>query len=220
MAVAGKRQRTAARDYLEAILVALIIAVVLRTFVVQAYRIPSDSMVNTLLPGDYLLVSKLAYQLGDPAPGDILVFQYPLNPSKDFVKRCIALEGQTVEIRDKVVFVNNQPVPVQPDFTFSDQRILPANLSNRDNFSPTVVPPGQVFVLGDNRDDSRDSRDWGFLDKKLIRGKALFVYWSWAPDPDAPEWESPYLLPLLTIPFYNLAHFPQRMRWSRIGKAL
>ncbi|MEW5702228.1 MAG: signal peptidase I [Candidatus Zixiibacteriota bacterium] len=220
MAVAARKQRSAVRDYLEAILVAAIVAVVLRTFVVQAYRIPSDSMVNTLLPGDYLLVSKLAYQLGDPKPGDIMVFQYPLNPSKDFVKRCIAVEGQSVEIRDKVVYVNGTPAPVPAELTFLDSRTLPANLSNRDNFGPVNVPPGHIFVLGDNRDDSRDSRDWGFLDRKLIRGKALFVYWSWAPDPDAPKWESPYILPLLTIPFYNLAHFPQRVRWSRIGHGL
>ena len=216
----AKRSRSAARDYVEAIIVAAIIAVVLRAFVVQAYRIPSDSMVNTLLPGDYILVSKLAYQLGDPKPGDVLVFQYPLNPSKDFVKRCIAVEGQTVSIHDKAVYVDSQPAPVPPEVTFSDSRIIPGNLSNRDNFGPVVVPPGYVFVLGDNRDDSRDSRDWGFLDKRLIRGEALFVYWSWTPDPKAPKWESPYLLPILTIPFYNLAHFPQRMRWGRIGKSL
>lgn len=216
----AKRSRSAARDYVEAIFVAAIIAVVLRAFVVQAYRIPSDSMVNTLLPGDYILVSKLAYQLGDPKPGDVLVFQYPLNPSKDFVKRCIAVEGQTVAIRDKAVYVDSQAAPVPPEVVFSDSRVIPANLSNRDNFGPVVVPPGYVFVLGDNRDDSRDSRDWGFLDRRLIRGEALFVYWSWTPDPRVPKWESPYILPILTIPFYNLVHFPQRMRWGRIGKSL
>ena len=95
-----------------------------------------------------------------------------------------------------------------------------ADLGNRDNFGPVIVPPGTVFVLGDNRDDSRDSRVWGFLDKSLIRGKASFVYWSWAPDPEAPEWESPYVLQLLTIPFYNLAHFPTQVRWDRIGSGL
>jgi signal peptidase I len=218
--MAAKNTRTAARDYLEAILVALIVGLVLRAFVVQAYRIPSESMQNTLLPGDYLLVSKFSYNFTDPKPGDIVIFQYPLNPAKDFVKRCIATEGQTVEIKDKVVYVNGLQVPMPDGAVFTDQRILPATLSNRDNFGPQVVPPGHLFVMGDNRDDSRDSRDWGFLDKDLIRGKALFLYWSWAPDPGSPKWESPYIMPLLTIPFYNLAHFPQRVRWDRLGKGL
>lgn len=206
------------RDYLEAVLVALIIAVVLRAFVVQAYRIPSDSMQNTLVPGDYLLVNKLAYDFGDPAPGDVVVFQYPLNLSKDYVKRCVAIEGQTVEIRDKVLYVDQVPSPPPPDMALTDNRIIPAHLSNRDNFGPSVVPPGHIFVLGDSRDNSRDSRDWGFLDKKLLRGKSMFIYWSWMPDPNVPKWESPYILPLLTIPGYNILHFHERARWSRLGK--
>ncbi|MBI3871510.1 MAG: signal peptidase I, partial [candidate division Zixibacteria bacterium] len=139
-----RKSRTAARDYLEAIIVAVIIAVVLRTFVVQAYRIPSDSMSNTLLPDDYVLVSKFAYHFRDPQPGDIMVFEYPLNPSKDFVKRCVATEGQTVEIRDKVVYVDSQAAPIPPELLFSDAKIQPRTLSNRDNFGPTVVPPGHV----------------------------------------------------------------------------
>lgn len=215
-----KTTRSAARDYLEAILVALIIGVVLRAFVVQAYRIPSESMQNTLLPGDYLLVSKFSYHFSEPKAGDIVVFQYPLNPAKDYVKRCIAVEGQTVEVRDKVVYVNGQPAQVPEGAMYTDTRVLPSHLSNRDNFGPTAVPPGHIFVMGDNRDNSRDSREWGFLDKNLIRGKAMFIYWSWEPDPDAPKWESPYILPLLTIPFYNLAHFPTSTRWERIGKGL
>jgi signal peptidase I len=216
----AKIRRGAARDYLEAILVALIIAVVLRAFVVQAYRIPTDSMQNTLIPGDYVLVNKLAYQFGDPQPGDVMVFQYPLNPSKDFVKRCIASEGETVEIRDKVVYVDGVATPVPANVSFTDEKVLPAYLSTRDNFGPTVVPPGHLFVLGDSRDNSRDSRDWGFLDKKWLRGKAMFVYFSWKPDPNAPKWESPYILPLLTIPGYNIIHFHERIRWDRLFTGL
>lgn len=208
------------REYLEAILVAVVIAVVLRAFVAQAYRIPSDSMTDTLLVGDFILVNKFAYHFREPQPGDILVFKYPLNPSKDFVKRCIAVEGQTVEIRDKTVYVDNQMTPNPPGVRFTDPHVIKADLSNRDNFGPLTVPPGSVFVLGDNRDDSKDSRSWGFLDKSMIRGNAMIVYWSWAPDPNAPRWESPYIWPLLSIPFYNLAHFPSRVRWDRIGNGL
>jgi signal peptidase I len=214
------RIRGAAREYLEAILVALILALVLRTFVVQAYRIPSDSMKNTLEVGDFILVSKFSYHFREPRPDDILVFKYPLNPSKDFVKRCIAVEGQMVEIRDKVVYVNGERRTEPKSVRFGDATIVPADLGNRDNFGPVIVPPGTVFVLGDNRDNSRDSRVWGFLDKDLIRGKASFIYWSWAPDPNAPKWESPYVVPILTIPFYNLMHLPDRVRWNRLGTSL
>jgi len=216
----GFKVRGAAREYLEAILVALIIAVVLRTFVVQAYRIPSDSMSNSLQVGDFILVNKFAYHFREPEPGDILVFQYPLNPSKDYVKRCIAIEGQMVEIKDKTVFVNNRPVVEASSVHHDDPAMIPGDLGNRDNFGPVIVPPGCVFVLGDNRDDSRDSRVWGFLDKTLIHGKASMIYWSWAPDPEAPKWESPYIVPLLTIPFYNLMNFPDRLRWDRLGQTL
>lgn len=212
--------RGSVRDYFEAILVALIIAVVLRAFVVQAYRIPSESMNATLIPGDYVLVNKLAYHFGDPEPGDVLVFQYPLNPSKDFVKRCIAVEGDEVSILNKVVYVNQQPAPIPEGITFDDPRIIPRHLSERDNFGPLVVPPGHIFVMGDSRDNSRDSRDWGFLDKQWIRGKAMFIYWSWAPDPEAPQWESPYIMPLLTIPGYNLINFRKRLRFDRLGNDL
>lgn len=212
--------RGAAREYLEAILVALIIAVVLRTFVVQAYRIPSDSMSHSLEVGDFILVNKFAYHFREPEPGDILVFEYPLNPTKDYVKRCIAIEGQMVEIRDKTVFVNNRPMMEPSGVHHDDPAVIPADLGNRDNFGPVIVPPGCVFVLGDHRDDSRDSRVWGFLDKDLIHGKASMIYWSWKPDPEAPKWESPYIIPLLTIPFYNLMHFPDRVRWDRLFETL
>ena len=215
-----RKIRGTSREYLEAILVAVIIAVVLRAFVVQAYRIPSDSMTGTLVVGDFILVNKFAYHFREPSPGDVLVFKYPLNPSKDYVKRCIAVEGQSIQIRDKTVLVDNQVMPDPPGAHFSDPHVISADLSNRDNFGPITVPPGCVFVMGDNRDDSKDSRTWGFLDKSLIRGKATMVYWSWAPDPNAPRWESPYIWPLLSIPFYNLAHFPSRVRWDRIGNGL
>jgi signal peptidase I len=215
-----KRARSARREYIEAIIVALIIAVILRTFVVQAYHIPTESMENTLLVGDYLLVDKFTFHFREPRPGDVLVFQYPLNPNKDYIKRCVAIEGQVVEMRDKILYIDGEEETPIPTMTYCDPKILPASLSNRDNFGPLRVPPGQVFVLGDNRDNSRDSRVWGFLDKELIKGRGLGIYWSWAPDPNAPKWESPYVFPLFSIVFYNLTHFPSRIRWDRLGTAL
>ena len=212
--------RSARREYIEAIIVALIIAVVLRTFVVQAYHIPTESMENTLLVGDYILVDKFTYHFREPQPGDVIVFQYPLNPNKDYVKRCVAIEGQVVEIRGKVLYVDGQEEATVSTIAYTDPRILPASLSNRDNFTPIRVPPGQVFVLGDNRDNSRDSRVWGFLDKELIKGRGLGIYWSWTPDPNAPKWESPYIFPMFSIVFYNLTHFPSRIRWDRLGQLL
>jgi len=218
--MARLRMRSARREYIEAIVIALVIAAILRAFVVQAYHIPTESMENTLLVGDFLLVDKISYNFNDPKPGDIIVFQYPLNPSKDFVKRCVAVEGQVVEMRDKVLYVDGKPEAPVPTALYSDPKIIPASLSNRDNFTSLRVPPGCVFVLGDNRDNSRDSRVWGFLEKQFIRGKALAIYWSWAPDPQAPKWQSPYIWPTFAIVFYNLAHFPSRIRWERIGKIL
>jgi len=212
--------RSARREYIEAVIVALIIAVVLRTFVVQAYHIRTGSMEGTLLVGDYLLVDKFTYHFRDPRPGDILVFQYPLNPNKDFVKRCVAVAGQVVEMRDKVLYVDGKEEAPLPTVVFSDPKILPTALSSRDNFAPLRVPPGQLFVLGDNRDNSRDSRVWGFLEREYIKGRGLGIYWSWAPDPGAPAWKSPYIWPLISITFYNLAHFPSRVRWDRLGMFL
>jgi signal peptidase I len=218
--MAHTRTRSARREYIEALIVALIIAVVLRTFVVQAYHIPTESMENTLLVGDYILVDKFTYHFREPQPGDVIVFQYPLNPNKDYVKRCVAIEGQVVEIRGKVLYIDGQEEATVSTIAYTDPKILPASLSNRDNFTPIRVPPGQVFVLGDNRDNSRDSRVWGFLDKELIKGRGLGIYWSWAPDPNAPKWESPYIFPMFSIVFYNLTHFPSRIRWDRLGQLL
>ncbi len=215
-----KRVRSARREYIEAIIVALIIAVVLRTFVVQAYHIPTESMENTLLPGDYILVDKFTYHFREPKRDDILIFKYPLNPQKDFVKRCVAVEGQVVEIRDKILYIDGERAEEVETVAYTDPKILPISLSNRDNMRPIRVPPGKVFVMGDNRDNSRDSRVWGFLEKQFIKGRALGIYWSWAPDPNAPEWESPYIWPFFSIVFYNAAHFPSRIRWERLGKTL
>lgn len=213
-----RRARARTKELIEAILVALVIAVILRIFVVQAYRVDSDSMANSLGEGDFIFVNKFIYHFTDPAPNDVIVFSYPLNPSKDFIKRVIAVEGQTVEIIGKQLYIDGKPTPLPRNGKFSDERIIPPELSTRDFFGPKQVPAGHVFVMGDNRDNSQDSRAWGVLDKSLIKGKAMFVYFSWKNDPNAPKWGPPYFDKVFTIPIYNITHAPWRIQWGRLFK--
>ena len=175
------------REYIEAILLAIVIAFFIRTFVIQAYKIPSGSMKPTLQIGDHILVTKFNYgvriplirstliPIGKPARGDIVVFIYPEDRSKDFIKRLIGLPGDTIEIRDKKILLNGLP--------WSDAHgVYVDNLGNvqpRDNFGPVTVPQDSIFVMGDNRDESYDSRFWGFVPMKEVLGKALIIYWSW-----------------------------------------
>ena len=178
-------------EYAQAIAVALVLALFIRTFVVQAFKIPSGSMIHTLLVGDHILVNKLAYGIRNPFTralwvkttephrGDVAVFIFPLDRSKDFIKRIIGLPGDTVEVREKVVYVNGRPFPDPPGVQHTDPRVLPAELSPRDNMGPVTVPPGSVFVMGDNRDQSYDSRFWGFVPIRDLKGKAMVIYWSW-----------------------------------------
>jgi signal peptidase I len=212
-----RRINSKTKQYLWTIGIALVIAIILRTFVVQGYRIPSRSMENALLKGDFILVNKLAYRSKEPKPGDIIIFDYPLNPSKTFIKRIIAESGETVEIINKTLYIDGEiAVPSYP-INHTDPQIYPAEYSNRDNFGPFEVPSGHYFVMGDNRDNSLDSREWGFLEGKNIKGKAFLVYFSWAPDPFAPEFTNPYITSFFEVLFYNLTHFPWRVRWERIG---
>jgi signal peptidase I len=205
------------REYIQIIVLSLIIAFVLRAFVVSAYKIPPHSMEDSLLSGDFILVNKLTYNFGDPQPGDIVVFKYPLNPDKTFIKRCMATEGQTVQIKNKVLYVDGVRVHNPEWENYTDPLVLPPEYSTRDNFGPHQVPIGQIFVLGDNRDNSRDSRFWGFLEKRYIIGKPIIVYWSWKQNPNAPKFGPPYITPLIHMFFYYLIHFPTSVRWTRIG---
>lgn len=196
---------------------AVILALCIRTFVVQAFRIPSGSMEDTLLVGDFLLVNKFIYgakipftnirlpALSEPKPGDIIVFSTRgipgLEQNKDFIKRCIAVGGQKIEIRDKVVYVDGKRVPDPPMAKHIHNQILPRELSPRDNFGPVRVPQGYLFMMGDNRDNSRDSRYWGWLPQENVKGKALIIYWSWN---NNAHW-------------YDLVH---KVRWGRIGRLI
>lgn len=175
------------REYTEAIILALILALFIRTFVVQAFKIPSPSMVPTLLVGDHILVNKFLFgfripfkdgrflAIREPRRGDVIVFKYPKDRKLDFIKRCIATGGETVEIREKQVFINGDRVTF-PQAVYLDEGSI---MSGRDSFGPVTVPEGKIFVMGDNRDNSNDSRFWGFVDLEDIKGKAMVIYWSW-----------------------------------------
>ncbi len=183
-----KTKKQILREYLEAIITALLIALVIRAYVVQAFKIPSGSMIPTLLVGDHLLVNKFIYGIKlpftdkrilvirKPQRGDIIVFKYPEDPSRDFIKRVIAVEGDVVEEKNKVVYVNGQPLS-EPYIQHTDRNRNP--FEPRDNFGPYIVPKNKLFVMGDNRDQSYDSRYWGYVDLKDVKGKALIIYWSW-----------------------------------------
>lgn len=209
-----QRKKSTVREYTEAILIAALLALFIRAFVVQAFKIPSGSMKSTLLVGDHILVNKFIYgiklpiwnteivHLTNPKRGDVIVFQYPVDPSKDFIKRVIGVPGDTVRIQNKKVFVNDQSLD-EPYAVHTDSKILPASISTRDNMSPVTVPPGCFFVMGDNRDESHDSRFWKFVKFEDLRGKAFVIYWSWNREGEL-TWTS------------SMSY----VRWNRIGKLL
>jgi signal peptidase I len=187
-----KDKKSLIREYIEAILIALLLALFIRAYIIQAFKIPSGSMIPTLLIGDHILVNKFIYGtkipfsdnrflvLRKPEKGDIIVFKYPEDPKKDFIKRVIATEGDSIESRDKVIYVDGKKV-IEPYAYHSDRNIRSGGNDVRDNFGPLVVPPGKIFVMGDNRDQSYDSRYWGFVDIKAVKGEAVIIYWSWDP---------------------------------------
>ena len=187
------------QEYAEAIVIAILIAVFIRTFVVQAFKIPSGSMKPTLQIGDHILVNKFIYgvkvpflrntviPVSDPKRGDIVVFIYPQDRSKDFIKRVIGLSGDKIEIKNKTIYVNGRPYQDKHG-VYVDQYVIPGALQPRDNFAPVTVPPHSIFVMGDNRDQSYDSRFWGPVDLKDVMGKAFIIYWSWDSEAFGVRW--------------------------------
>ena len=185
-----QKKKSTFREYAEAIIVALALALFIRTFVVQAFKIPSGSMEPTLQIGDHILVNKFIYgvkiplttiqlfPLEKPQRGDVLVFIYPLDPSKDFIKRVVAVEGDTVKMVSKKLYINGIEVP-DPHAVYTEESAFSGEVQKRDNFGPVTVPKEALFVLGDNRDRSLDSRFWGFVPLEDVRGKAFIIYWSW-----------------------------------------
>ena len=195
----SRKPRSILREYVEAALWALVLTLFLRAFVIQAFRIPSESMRDTLLVGDFLFVNKFEYGpkipfthirlpgLRPPHRGDVIVFQFPQDPSKDFIKRCIATGGQTLEVHNKQVSVDGRPL-TEPYTIHTDPTVRPAGYDYRDNFGPVTVGSGELFMMGDNRDNSNDSRYWGTLDMDLVKGRAMFLYWSWDGEHNWPRW--------------------------------
>ena len=196
----GKSKKNVIREYAEAIIIAILIALFIRTFVVQAFKIPSGSMKPTLLVGDHLLVNKFIYgvkipflrktliPIDTPERGDIVVFIYPVDRSKDFIKRVVGVAGDTITIKNKRIYINGAPSD-DGHGVHTDSLIFPGSLQPRDNFGPVTVPPGHIFVMGDNRDESYDSRFWGFVDLRDVLGKAFIIYWSWDRENSDVRWK-------------------------------
>jgi signal peptidase I len=193
------KSRSLLREYVEAAVWALALTMFLRAFVIQAFRIPSESMRDTLLVGDFLFVNKFEYGpkipfthirlpgLRAPRHGDVIVFQYPQDPSKDFIKRCIATGNQTLEVRNKQILLDGHAIR-EPYVIHTDPNTRPAGYDDRDFFGPITVKPNELFMMGDNRDNSNDSRYWGTLDMDLVKGRAMFLYWSWDGERNWPRW--------------------------------
>lgn len=192
--VARPRRKSAIREYAEALGLAILLAIVIRALVVQAFTIPSGSMMDTLLVGDYILVNKFLYgatiPLTDwrmpgvraPQRGDIIVFRYPQDEARDFIKRIVATPGERVQVRGQQVFIDGRPLR-EPYARYSDRQPTRGHPELSCNYAyacePTLVPPDSYFVMGDNRDNSQDSRYWGFVKREKIKGKAFLIYWSW-----------------------------------------
>ena len=224
LAVEQPGRKSLFREYAEAIIVAMLLAFAIRVFVVQAFKIPSGSMIPTLLIGDHILVSKLSYgiqwpseckfsagfppincyasqaliEFGKPERGDIIVFRFPEDEEKDFIKRIVGTPGDTVQLRNKAVLVNGVELNDKSFTQRIDPGVIDGSINSRDNFGPVTVPEDSYFVMGDNRDQSLDSRFWGFVREDKIRGKAFRIYWSWSGQGQMMEW----------------------VRWDRIGKAI
>ncbi len=194
-----RQKKSKLREWFEIVVTALVLALIVRQFIIQSYHIPSGSMENTLLPGDFLFANKFIYgakvpfvnafmpKIRDPKPGDIVIFKVPEDRKTDYIKRCIAVGGQTVELRGKRLFIDG--VEKLEPYAFYDP-----TLAER-NFGPYTVPKGTILCFGDNRNNSYDSRFWGPVDRSLLRGEALFLYFS-----------------------IDLEH--HRIRFSRIGRVI
>lgn len=201
----GQGKKPWYREYGEALLFALVLALLIRTFLFQAFKIPSGSMEDTLLIGDHLLVNKFIYgtqlpfmdgrflTLRDPQRGDIIVFEFPQDGKKsyfqrrDFIKRVVGMPGDRIEILNKQVLINGEPCELTQEI-HKELDIIPGNLQPRDFMGPVEVPAGHYFVMGDNRDRSFDSRFWGFVPEQKIKGLAFIKYWSWNRETNLPRW--------------------------------
>jgi signal peptidase I len=225
-------KKSTAREYFESIVVAVILALFIRTFVVQAFKIPTGSMEENLLIGDHLLVNKFILAptatrlertllpVGTIKRDDVIVFKYPEEPDRDFIKRVIGLPGETVELKAKRVYVNGRALD-EPYVHFLEApstSVSPLNevtsFDVRERYGPVTVPPNQYFVMGDNRDNSQDSRYWGFLPRDLVKGKAVIIYWSYESGREDYQDESASATVKGLVSVF--AHFFTRTRWDRM----
>lgn len=220
-------RKSTLREYAEAILVAFVLAFFIRTFVIQAFKIPSGSMEQNLLIGDHILVNKMVFvpitrsyekyimPMRNIKRGDVIVFKYPMNPSIDYIKRIIALENETIEIRHKQVLIDGKPLEEPYKFHFDSGMESPM----RDNMPPKKVPPGTYFAMGDNRDNSQDSRYWGFLPRDHIKGRAFVIYWSEKADRSEYSLNKSFFENIKDI-LNTLIHFFSKTRWDRTFKLI
>lgn len=218
-------------ENVKAILWAVVLALIIKTSAVEAYKVPTGSMENSILAGDFFMGNKFVYgaripltdwrlpAFRDIKPGDVVVFKFPPSPDSIYIKRCVAVAGQVVEIKDKILYVDNIRAPDPPGLKFIDKKIMPRSPSggnSRDNFGPYRVPKDHYFMMGDNRDNSYDSRYWGPVHKDLILGTPIFIFWSWKDDPDAPDVSLADPLSPAKLFLYNAVHFFERVRWNRL----
>jgi signal peptidase I len=226
-------RKSTAREYFESIAIAVILALFIRTFVVQAFKIPTGSMENNLLIGDHLLVNKFVFgpratgleeailPMREIGRGDVVVFKFPQEPERDFIKRVIGLPGETLELKHKKVYVNGTPLD-EPYVHFlvppsaEGQEVAPFDL--RESYGPVTVPEGQYFVMGDNRDNSQDSRWWGYLPRDLVKGKALMIYWSF--ESDRNDYQQDGLGDTLRGIADVVTGFFTRTRWERLFRQI
>ena len=224
--------KSTVREYFESIVIAVILALFVRTFVVQAFKIPTGSMENNLLIGDHLLVNKFIF---GPEPtaleravlpirnirrGDIVVFKYPDEPQRDFIKRVIGLPGETIELRNKKVFVDGRELnePYVHFLEASHEASEVTSFDVRERYGPVQVPDGQYFVMGDNRDNSQDSRYWGFLPRHYVKGKALVIYWSF--ESSREDYADAGVGATLKRLFSVVTHLFTKTRWERLLKQI
>ena len=223
-------KKSTLREYFESIVIAVILALFIRTFVVQAFKIPTGSMENNLLIGDHLLVNKMVFAptaslveraltpTGTIKRGDVIVFKYPEEPDRDFIKRVIGLPGETLEVREKKVYINGKPMDepyvhfLAPPMASEYNEITSFDV--RERYGPVTVPADQYFMMGDNRDNSQDSRYWGFLPKELIKGKAVVIYWSY--ESGREDYQDTGAGATLRGLGSTFVHFFTRTRWDRM----
>ena len=223
-------RKSTAREYFESIAIAVILALFIRTFVVQAFKIPTGSMENNLLIGDHLVVNKFVFgpngglergvlPMRNIRRGDVVVFKYPEDPERDFIKRVIGLPGETLEVKDKRVYINGKALD-EPYVHYLEPPAGPSAYNEvtsydlRERYGPVTVPADKYFVMGDNRDNSQDSRYWGFLPREYVKGRALMIYWSY--ESETEDYQQTGIGATIKDLVSVVVHFFTRTRWSRM----